>query len=269
MNKFTVLVTGGSGGIGLELARCFARDGAAVVITGRDPAALAAAAADLEKEGAAVTALHAELGSPAGITRLLADLAAAGLVIDVLVNNAGFGAFGPLADSDPDLGAALTTVHVEAPQRLTRALLPGMLARRRGGVLNVGSLYSFSGAPYQALYGAAKAWVLAFTTAVREEVRGTGVTVTALCPGTTLSQFRTRHGHVDRASWLTLSSAEVAAAGHRGFRRNRAVVVPGFSSKLYAFATRLLPRGAMGRFVSFSAYRLRRMAAARTGDHAS
>jgi short-subunit dehydrogenase len=153
---------------------------------------------------------------------------------------------------------------VTAPLRLTKALLPGMVQRNRGGVINLGSLYSFSPAPWQALYGAAKGWILSFSLSLREELAGTAVTVTALCPGTTLSRFRTRLGMSDRASWLTMTSAEVAAAGYRGFLARRAVVVPGFASKLYVLGTRLLPTAWLGRYVHYTAYRLRRMPVAVT-----
>ena len=271
MTPSTVLITGASSGIGLELARCFAADGHALVLTGRNEEALEAIAAELQRErGVAVTTFLADLGTAEGITRLLDQLRVAGLEIDVLVNNAGFGLHGNFLDAPPAADTALTTVHVLAPLRLTKALLPGMLQRNRGGVLNVGSLYSFSPAPWQALYGAAKGWILSFSLALREELSGTNLTITALCPGTTLSRFRTRNGHRDRASWLTMTPAEVAAAGYRGFRRGRAVVVPGFTSKLYLLGTRLLPTAWLGRYVHYTAYRLRRMPqAVPTGENKS
>lgn len=260
MTPFTVLITGASSGIGLELARCFAADGHALVLTGRNEETLEAIAAELrDRHECPVTTFLAELGTAEGISLLLDRLRATGLEIDVLVNNAGFGLHGNFLDAPPAADAALTTVHVLAPLRLTKALLPGMVQRNRGGVINVGSLYSFSTAPWQSLYGAAKSWILSFSLALREELHGTHVTITALCPGTTLSRFRTRNGHRDRASWLTLTSAEVAAAGYRGFLRGRAVVVPGFASKLYVLGTRLLPTGWLGRYVHYTAYRLRRM----------
>jgi len=260
MTPSTVLITGASSGIGLELARCFAADGHSLVLTGRNEETLEAIAVELRREhGVFVTTYLAELGTAEGITRLLEQLRAAGLEIDVLVNNAGFGLHGNFLDAPPAADAALTTVHIQAPLRLTKALLPAMVQRNRGGVLNVGSLYSFSTAPWQALYGAAKGWILSFSLALREELHGTNITITALCPGTTLTRFRTRNGHRDRASWITLTSAEVARAGYRGFLRNRAVVVPGFASKLYVLGTRLLPAAWLGRYVHYTAYRLRRM----------
>lgn len=260
MTPSTVLITGASSGIGLELARCFAADGHVLVLTGRNEETLDAIATELRDEHeASVTTFLAELGTAEGITRLLDQLRVAGLEIDVLVNNAGFGLHGNFLDAPPAADAALTTVHIQAPLRLTKALLPAMVQRNRGGVLNVGSLYSFSPAPWQALYGAAKGWLLSFSLALREELHGTNVTITALCPGTTLTRFRTRNGHRDRASWLTMTPAEVAAAGYRGFWRGRAVVVPGFTSKLYVLGTRLLPTAWLGRYVHYTAYRLRRM----------
>lgn len=260
MNRLTVLVTGASSGIGRELARCFAAEGCRLVITGRDEVALQAATDHLVgSQGAEVVPIVAELGTEAGITALLARLAELPRPIDVLVNNAGFGLHGNFLATTEEAERALTTVHVLAPWRLTKALLPGMVQRGRGGVLNIGSVYSFSAAPWQALYGAAKCWTLAFSLALREEVRGTGVHVTALCPGTTLSRFRTRHGQVDRPSWFTMTSAEVARAGYAGFRRDRAVVVPGAYYRLYVLAARLLPTAWLGRFVYHTAYRLRGM----------
>ncbi|MBC7369127.1 MAG: SDR family NAD(P)-dependent oxidoreductase [Undibacterium sp.] len=263
----TVLITGASSGIGLELARCFARDGDALVLTGRDPAALAATAEDLRRAHAVtVTTFAAELGTDAGITTLLGQIAAAKLEIDVLVNNAGFGVHGNFLTLDATQELALTTVHLSAPWRLTKALLPAMVARGRGGVLNIGSIYSFSPAPWQALYGAAKSWLLSFSLSLREELHGTGVNVTILCPGTTLSRFRTRTGHRDRPSWFTQTSLEVAVAGHRGFRRGRALVVPGVASKFYVFGARVLPTSWLGRYVYYTAYRLRGMPAPRLSE---
>ncbi len=263
----TVLITGASNGIGLELARCFARDGAALVLTGRDAIALAAIAEELRRDHAvSVTTFIAELGTDDGIATLLAQLAAARLEIDVLVNNAGFGIHGNFLTLPAAEELALMTVHQQAPWRLSKALLPAMVANGRGGILNVGSVYSFSPAPWQGLYGAAKSWLLSFSLALREELDGTGVNVTTLCPGTTLSRFRTRNGHRDRKSWLTQTSAEVAVAGHRGFRRGRAVVVPGFVNQLYVFGTRLLPTAWLGRYVYYIAYRLRGMPAPRLSE---
>lgn len=256
----TVLITGGSSGIGLELARCFAADGHSLVLTGRDASALEAAAQEIRAaQRVSVATFIAELGTQEGIARLIQQIGEASLAIDVLVNNAGFAVHGDFAVSDVAEQTALNTVHIDATWRLTRAFLPGMIQRRRGGVMNVGSAYSFSTAPWQALYGAAKSWTLSFSLALREELRGTGVNVTALCPGTTLTRFRTRKGTPDRASWMTLPTVEVAKAGHRGFCRGRAVVVPGIVYTVYVFAARRMPVAWLGRYVYYTAYRMRRI----------
>lgn len=267
----TVVITGASNGIGRELARCFAAAGHALILTGRDPAALHEIAEELRRQqGVDVTALLAELGTEEGIEALLRQLEPMADRIEILVNNAGFGRLGNFVEHDAAGDRGLMTVHMLAPWRLTKALLPAMVRRQHGAVLNVGSVYSFVPAPWQALYGAAKSWVLSFSLALREELRGTGVRVTALCPGTTLSRFRTRTGHVDRPSWFTLTAAEVAAAGYRGLQRDAAVVVPGGYYQLYVFLVRLLPASWLGRYVYHTAYRLRKMTVpGREGERAS
>ncbi len=266
-----VLITGASSGIGRELARCFAAAGHALILTGRDATALEAIAAELrEAHGVSVTPILAELGTEEGITALLKQLEPLAASIEVLVNNAGFGLHGNFAEHNAADDRALMTVHMLAPWRLTKALLPGMVRRKNGAVLNVASVYSFAPAPWQALYGAAKSWMLSFSLALREELRGTGVQVTALCPGTTLSRFRTRTGQSDRAAWYTLTAAEVAVSGYRGVRRNAAVVIPGAFYQVYVVLARLLPLSWLGRYVYHTAYRGRKMAApGRAGERAS
>lgn len=260
MSARTVLITGASSGIGLELARCFARAGHTLLLTGRDAAALDAIAEELRRaHGVRVTTFIAELGNEAGLTDLLAQLARSGATVDVLVNNAGFTVHGPVLATDSESEQALLMVQVHAPLRLIKEFVPGMVQRGRGGVLNVASVYSFSTAPWQAIYGAAKSWLLSLSLALREELRGTGVNVTTLCPGSTRSRFRSRRGLPEGKSRFTLPAAEVAAAGHRGFLRGEAVVVPGIYYKLYVLAAKWMPASWLGRFVGCTAYRLRGM----------
>lgn len=260
MSGETVLITGASSGIGLELARCFARAGDNLLLTGRDAAALGALAEELRRDGrVTVTTFIAELGDSAGISRLLEQIAATGRAVDVVVNNAGFAVHGHLWTIDSVDDEALNSVQIHAPLRLIKAFVPGMLQRRRGGVLNIASVYSYSPTPWQAVYGAAKSWLLSLSLSLREELRGAGVNVTVVCPGTTLSRFRSRKGLPDRPSSYTMTCAEVAVAAHRGFRRGDAVVVPGGYYKLYVLAARLLPARWLGRFVYLTAYRLRGM----------
>lgn len=266
----TVVITGGSSGIGRALAWRFARAGHALIITGRNGNALENEAAEIrERFGVSVVPWVAELGTEAGIEALAERLIGLVEPIEVLVNNAGSGLHGNFLENSGEADRTVMTLHQMAPCRLTKAVVPGMLRHGRGTILNVASVYSFAPAPWQALYGAAKSWVLSFSLALREELRGTGVRVVTLCPGTTASRFRTRLGLSDKASWFTLSAGEVAEAAFHGVRRNQAVVVPGFYYKLYVGIARLLPTAWLGRFVYHTAYRLRNMPVPRHGGRSS
>jgi short-subunit dehydrogenase len=229
------VVTGASSGLGALFAEKLAQRGLPLVLAGRDEARLAEVrqrvqrvAPDIEVE-----LVVGDLGARGGVESLVAALD--GRVIDVLVNNAGFGTYGRLEEVDPERDHDLIAVNVDALVRLTHAVLPGMLARGRGRILNVASTIAFQPAPYQATYGASKAFVLSFSQALWAETRGTGVTVTALAPGPT------RTGFVDAldadvsqtAIYKRLASPEpVVAAGLRALDRGRPVVVPGLRNRL-------------------------------------
>jgi short-subunit dehydrogenase len=188
--------------------------------------------------------LPADLAEPAAPARIFSHLESHGVRVDVLVNNAGFGARSDFAKTPLDRQLEMVQVNVTALTHLTGLFLPGMMARRRGGVLNVASTASFQPGPGMAVYYATKAYVLSFSEAVAEELIGTGVTVSALCPGPTDTNFTAVAG--ERASKLfmraAMSAAAVAKAGHEGYRQGRFVVVPGFRNRLLAFGTRLGPR---------------------------
>jgi short-subunit dehydrogenase len=172
------VVTGASSGLGAIFADQLAHRGLSLVLAGRDQARLSAVA---QRVGQNVELLVGDLGTDAGVEALVAHLD--GREIDVLVNNAGFGTYGPFAELDAAREHELLAVNVDALVRLTHAVLPGMVARRRGGVLNIASTIAFQPGPYQATYGASKAFVLSLSHALWAETRGSGVTVTALCPG--------------------------------------------------------------------------------------
>ena len=246
------VVTGASSGLGALFAEKLAQRGLALVLAGRDEARLAEVRQRVQRlaPGVDVELVVGDLGSQAGVEALVAALN--GRVIDVLVNNAGFGTYGRLAEIDPDRDGDLIAVNVDALVRLTHAALPGMLARGQGRILNVASTIAFQPAPYQATYGASKAFVLSFSQALWAETRGSGVTVTALAPGPT------RTGFVDAldadvsstAIYGRLASPEpVVAAGLRALDRGRPVVVPGLRNRLMATASRLSP-GWVGALIS-------------------
>ena len=246
-----VLITGGSSGIGRELARLYAADGMPLVLVARGASELARTADELRRaHQAEVTTIPADLSVPAEIERLVERLGAGGVEVEILVNNAGFGGGGPFARSRlaDDLG--MIAVNVAAVTHLTRLLLPGMLERGHGRILNVGSTAGFQPGPYMAVYYATKAYLLSFSEALAEELAGTGVTVTTLCPGPTETGFAKRAGILTTRlfrSAALMSAAAVARAGHAGVLRGDRLVVPGLANKAVSQAGRVVPRRLLAR----------------------
>lgn len=240
----TALVTGASSGIGLELARCLASDGYDLVLVARSGDKLQSLADELG--GARV--LVADLADPAAPAKVAAEVPA----VDVLVNNAGVGDFGPFVDADLDRALSMLQLNVVSLTHLTRAYLPGMVERGSGRVLNVASTAAFQPGPLMAVYYATKAYVLSFSEALAEELRDTGVTVTALCPGPTKSGFQAaaemEESRLVRGRKLP-SSRDVAEAGVRAMHRGRVVVIPGLPNKILAQSVRLGPRALVRRVV--------------------
>jgi short-subunit dehydrogenase len=244
--KQTALITGASGGIGLELARIFAREGFDLILIARREEALRELAdALLTKYGTRSLVLAADLADPGSPGRLAAEIASRGGQLDALVNNAGFGTSGPFRASDLDAQLAMIRVNISALTELTHRFLPGMIASRRGLILNVASTAAFQAGPLMAVYYATKAYVLHFSEAIANELAGSGVSVTALCPGPTLTGFQAAAG-IERTRLLgrmsVADAASVAEAGYRGLLRGKRVVVPGLVNRLAAEATRLVPR---------------------------
>lgn len=237
------LVTGASAGIGKELARVLATDHD-LVLTARRGDELHALAAELRAaHAAACHVFPADLADPSGPRQLFDAVAAAGLSVDVLVNNAGFGDHGPFVDADPDKLLRMIRVNVTALTELTALFLPGMRTRGRGRVLNVGSVAGFQPGPLMAVYYATKAFVNSLSEALDDELRGTGVTVTCLCPGPTQSEFRAVAGIRQGFSVAQAMSARtVAEIGVSAMRRGKRMVIPGFRNRLLIFAERFLPR---------------------------
>jgi uncharacterized protein len=245
MAKETVLITGASSGIGLELARLFAGGGSDLVLVARSETRLRELAGELEAGHGIRCHIHpADLASPGAPTGIQRALEQAGIAIDVLVNNAGFGAHGPFAELDLERQLAMLQVNVVALTHLTRLFLPAMIERGRGGVLNVGSLAGFQPGPLMSVYFATKAYVLHFSEGLAEELAGTGVTVTCLAPGPTRTGFADVAGAGSTRLFAmgTMGAAEVARIGYRGFRRGRTIVLPGASNRLSALAAQLSPR---------------------------
>jgi uncharacterized protein len=240
-----VLVTGASSGIGRELAKCFAADGARLILVARKRDVLQQVAEELKKaHGTQSEILPADLSQAAAPTRIVEHLQTHGTRVDVLVNNAGFGAQGPFAELPLERQLEMLQVNITALTQLTRLLLPGMIQRGRGGVLNVASTAAFQPGPGMAVYYASKAYVLSLSEALAEEVKDKGVTVTALCPGATATNFAQAAGLefsrlFKRNAMLAHSVAQI---GHRAFRAGQILAIPGWRNRALAFSVRFAPR---------------------------
>lgn len=241
----TALITGGSSGIGLELAKCFARDEVSLVLVARNASALQNAAAELERDfGAHVTTLTRDLSEKGAAQGLCDELDRKGIEIDYLVNNAGFGLFGKFVDLPLDEELAMVELNCSALTVLCKRMIKGMVERNQGRILNVASTAAFQPGPLMAVYYASKSYVLSLSEALHNELRGSGVTVTCLCPGPTPTGFQERAGN-QKSGLLKLAlttPASVARTGYRGMRQGRTVVVPGLLNKLLMQGVRVLPR---------------------------
>ncbi|WP_432545798.1 SDR family NAD(P)-dependent oxidoreductase [Kineococcus sp. SYSU DK004] len=242
----TALVTGASGGIGEGVARALAARGAHVVLVARRADRLEALAAELRaRHGVEALAVPADLSEPGAAARVQEAVEAwGGRAVDVLVNNAGFGLTGRLAQADdPARLAAMVTVNCTALTELTARFLPGMVGRGRGAVVNVASMASFAPLPGFAVYAATKAFVLSLSQALWAETRGTGVLVTALCPTATDTGFFDVSGESAGAGVRRRSVEQVVATFLDALDADRPVVVDGRANEVVAAASRLVPRG--------------------------
>ena len=241
------LVTGASRGIGFELAQLLAADGHDLILVARSAEPLAALANDLRgRHRIDIRTCPVDLsepGAPAILWRALGD---AGGNLDVLINNAGIGLHGPLWRQAPDALDRLVTLNVASAVALTRLALSSMIAKQHGRVLNVASVVGFQpGGPGMSAYYASKSFILSFSKGLNRELRGSGVSLTVLCPGATATSFDKQSGAAETPlyTWMPLMpAAAVARAGYRGMMRGSAVVIPGVIAKLMAFAGELPPR---------------------------
>jgi short-subunit dehydrogenase len=249
------LVTGASSGIGRELARVLAREGHDLVLAARRENELRALAGELrDRFGADALVVPADLADHDAADRIQDEVTAGGLDIEVLVNNAGLGGHGRFSDTDVEQERRTLAVNVVAVTELTKRFLPAMVARGRGWVLNVASTAAFQPGPFMAVYYASKAYVLSFTEALAEELAGTGVTATALCPGVVPSGFQEAAGMREDMPLLRSPGARspevVAEAAYRGMMRGRRVVIPGALNKFGVQSLRVSPRRVVVRVVA-------------------
>ncbi len=238
-----VLITGASSGIGADFARVFAREGHDLVLVARSTDRLEAVAAETRNAyGTRAHIITADLSVPGAALEVHRRLAEAGLAVDVLVNNAGFGLRGAFVELDAAKQLEMVQLNVVALTELTRLIAPQMVARGAGRILNVASTAAFQPGPSMAVYFATKAFVMSLSQALAAELSGTGVTVTCLSPGATDTAFATQAGVGSSAMFrTTMSSQAVAEAGYRAQKKGKALVVPGLRNRLLATSVRLIP----------------------------
>ncbi len=245
MNK-TALVTGASAGLGAEFAWLFAADGHDLVLVARRQDKLEALATEIKSKHAVTISIIAEdLAVPGAASRIAAELARRKIAVEFLVNNAGFGASGAFAEQELARAMELLQVNVVTLVELTRLLLPAMIERKSGRVLNIGSTAGFVPGPFMAMYYASKAFVNSFTEALSFELNGTGVTATVSCPGATATEFSQVAG-TDKSALFkakVMGAREVAEDAYRAMMRGQAMAVAGFMNKVKIASLRLAPRG--------------------------
>jgi short-subunit dehydrogenase len=249
------LITGASSGIGLELAKCFAADGCRLVLMARNTTALQSLADELQRtHKIEARVLTADLSLSETPKHIFEELHEAGITVDVLVNNAGFGALGAFAELPLQRQLEMLQVNISALTELTGLFLPGMIQHQRGGILNIGSVAGFEPGPGMAIYHATKAYVLSFTEALAEELTGTNLTVTALCPGPTTTNFG-KVANFLRERQLKkipkMSAQKVAQYGHDAYRKGRVLAIPGLRNHFLIFLVRILPRRCVRRIAGY------------------
>lgn len=247
-----VVVTGASSGLGAEFARLAAAEGTKTVLIARSLPGLETLAAEIDPSGQSTVALAIDLATPDAGEAVARELQARGLYCHILINNAGFGLFGDAVELDRERQLGIIDVNVDAATDLMLRFLPGMVARGGGSILNVGSVAGFAPGPRMAVYFASKAYLISLSQALKREVRGSGVTVTCLCPGPLRTPFLARAGaNQNRLFKLLrkLDTADVARAGWTALKAGRALCVPGIGNKVVIAAIRFLPRAAVLAFV--------------------
>ena len=247
MSRPATVITGASAGLGAEFARQCAARGETLVLVARRRERLEALAAEVGN----AHAFAADLEAPGAAVRLLADVESLGLHVETLINNAGFGLAGRFARLPAERQLAMIDLNVRLLTELCRLCVPAMAERARGGILNVASTAAFQAGPNMAVYYATKAFVLSLTEALHHEMKGSGVKVSALCPGPTVTEFFDVAGAGNsRLARMGADASSVVRAGLQGLDRNRAIVIPGIANRVGAQASRVLPRAAMRRIIA-------------------
>jgi short-subunit dehydrogenase len=241
------LITGASAGLGAEFARQCSARGEELVLVARRRDRLEALAGELGN----AYVIEADLAKPDAAEQVVAEVRAGGMRIATLINNAGFGLSGAFASQQLERQREMIDLNIRALTSLTYVVLPEMIERGEGAILNVASTAAFQAGPYMAVYYASKAYVLSLTEALHQELKGSGIKVSALCPGPTTTEFFDVAGAAgSRLARMGGNSRDVVAAGLAGLQAGRAIVIPGIKNRIGAQANRVLPRAAMRRIIA-------------------
>lgn len=244
MKPQTILITGASSGIGMEMAHVFAREGNNVFLVAREEERLRRVATNIEHQyGVKAWPLHLDLTSPGSVEKIRKAVRAAGLTIDVVINNAGFGEYGELIATDMAREAEMIQLNCIVLTEMTKVYGAEMAKRGSGKILNVASIAAFFPGVHMDVYYATKAYVLSLTLAAAEELRPKGVQVSVLCPGPTKTMFQS-HAHAGRSRFFGRAgdARDVAEAAYRGVSRGKLIIIPGWRNKLSIFLSRFVPR---------------------------
>ncbi len=249
----TALITGASSGIGYELSKLFAGDRYNLVLVARSESKLQQIASELtEQFGVRVKVVAKDLSSPTSPKEIWQELQIESITVDVLVNNAGFATYGLFTEAELEPELNMMQLNMVTLTHLTKLFLPEMLARQTGKILNVASTAAFQPGPLMAVYYATKAYVLSFSEALANELQGTGVSVSALCPGPTASGFQAK-ANMENSKLVKnkqiMDANKVASIGYHGLMNNQTVVIPGYQNKLLALVIRFIPRNLVTKIV--------------------
>jgi len=248
----SAVVTGASSGIGRELALLIAERGFELVLVGRDRERLDSLAHAIKTQhGSESTILPIDLTTQTGAREVYEQCSRRSIVPEILVNNAGVGLFGPFADLGIDEQLGMIQLNITTLTHLTRLFVPGMIRRRSGFILNVASTAAFQPGPLMAGYYASKSYVVSLTIALAQELKGSGVSASVLCPGPTKTEFHARAGvkHTGLGAMAFMSAREVANTAVAQMLRQKTVIIPGFLNKVGAIGVRLLPMKLAARMV--------------------
>lgn len=248
MNKLAI-ITGASSGIGKALAFEFAKNNFDLLLTARNEEVLRKVAEECELKFSIKTEIFAtDLANENSVSELIKFIA--NKKIDVLVNNAGFGVKGDFVETESEDELKMLDVQLAAMLKLTKTVLPQMIERKSGKILNVASVYSFAPVPKQSVYSASKAFILNFSSALQNEVKNSGISITVLCPGITQTEFRTRAGIADKKD-SGMTAQAVAESAFKGLMKAKHIVVPGIQNQVFVFLSKYLPRNLISELMRF------------------